>query len=170
MYVSYFLTVMPAGWNKSCHDYHGQYIAVLVSIWSEDSISPCEEVLSFVIITDVFFLRSPVLAMAIAVVLFCFYLYVKRKRTSNNVSIPTTQDGNTSLEFHTASPPGGQAEEHQRRDRFPPRYSTVDHPPPYSLVREPCYSGNDITVWKKGGKMSTCLSESTFCDGFSNYR
>lgn len=122
-------------------------------------------------ITGVFFLRSPVLAMAIAVVLFCFYLYFKRKRTSNNVSIPTTQDDNTSLEFHTASPPGGQAEEHQRCDRFPPRYSTVDHPPPYSLVREPCYSGNDrLLCGKKGGKMSTCLSESTFSDGFSNYR
>lgn len=106
-------------------------------------------------ITGVFFLRSPVLAMAIAVVLFCFYLYFKRKRTSNNVSIPTTQDDNTSLGFHTASPPGGQAEEHQRCDRFPPRYSTVDHPPPYSLVREPCYSGNDRLLC--GKKVEKCL-------------
>lgn len=78
------------------------------------------------------------LVMAIAMVLFCFYLYVKRKRSSINVSIPTIQDGNSSLGFQTVSSPGCHTEEHQDCDRFPPRYSTVDHPPPYSLVCEPC--------------------------------
>lgn len=79
------------------------------------------------------------LVMAVAVVLFCVYLLVKRKRSSLNASIPTIQDGNTSLGIRTVSSRGGHAEEHQGCDGFPPRYSTVDHPPPpYSLVCRPC--------------------------------
>lgn len=105
------------------------------------------------------------MVMAIAVVLFCFYLYVKRKRASSNVSIPTIQDGNTSSDFHTVSPSGSRADEHQLCDRFPPRYSTVDHPPPYSLVCEPCYSGNK----NKKIKNVYLSVTSTFYNGFSNY-
>lgn len=74
-------------------------------------------------------------ALAIAMVLLCFYLR-KIKRAPRDVTTPTTQDGNTSAVLHTISLPEDQAED-RHDDRFPPRYSTVDHPPPYSLVSEP---------------------------------
>ena len=80
--------------------------------------------------------RFPVLALAIAVVLLCFYLRFKRKRLTYGVATPTAQDGDTSLVLRTIAYPEVQAEEDRYGEVFPPQYSDVDHPPPYSLVSE----------------------------------
>lgn len=79
--------------------------------------------------------------MAIAVVLLCFYLRFKIKRAPCDVATPT--DGNTSAVLRTISLHEDQAED--RHDRFPPRYSAVDHPPPYSLVSEPSQRSATVT-------------------------
>lgn len=70
------------------------------------------------------------LVVCIAVVLLCFYLLAKKKRAMYDVTTPMTQDENTPSAVQTIS-----LEEEPHYDRFPPRYSDVDHPPPYSLVR-----------------------------------
>lgn len=89
--------------------------------------------------------RFPVLVVAIAVVLLCFFLHAKRKRAAHDVTTPTTQDGNASSVLHTISLPEDQADEDRRYDRAPPRYSTMDPPPPYSLVREPSPQSASVT-------------------------
>lgn len=81
--------------------------------------------------------RLPVLVLSIAVVLICFYIQAKKKRASNDLTMPTTQVDNTSSMLYTISLGEEQAHVNILYDRFPPRYSDVDHPPPYSLVREP---------------------------------
>ncbi|KAG7226375.1 hypothetical protein INR49_013786, partial [Caranx melampygus] len=79
-------------------------------------------------ILNIFRYIFPVLVVCIAVVLLCFYLQAKKKRATYDVTIPMTQDDNTPSVVHTIS-----LEEEQHYDRFPPRYSDVDHPPPYAL-------------------------------------
>ncbi|KAI9518589.1 hypothetical protein NQZ68_035959 [Dissostichus eleginoides] len=56
----------------------------------------------------------------------------KKKRAAYNVTVPTPHDDNR---LFTISLSEDQAEEETQYDRFPPRYSTMDLPPPYSLVR-----------------------------------
>ncbi|KAL3051254.1 hypothetical protein OYC64_001510 [Pagothenia borchgrevinki] len=72
----------------------------------------------------------PGLVGAIAVVLLCFYMQAKNKRAAYGVTVPTPHDDNR---LSTISLSEDQAEEETQYDRFPPRYSTVDLPPPYSL-------------------------------------
>lgn len=73
--------------------------------------------------------------IALALVLLCFYVDLKAKILTYDVTTPTTQGG-SSAEPYSIPLPEEEAEEVTHYDRFPPRYSTVDHPPPYSLVRE----------------------------------
>ncbi|GLD57545.1 abl interactor 1-like protein [Lates japonicus] len=80
-----------------------------------------------------------------AVVLFCFYLHAKKRRAAYDVAIPVTQDNSTSSGLHTISVEEDQIEVNRHFDRFPPRYSTVDHPPPYSLVPDKCLAGESTT-------------------------
>ncbi|KAF1374056.1 hypothetical protein PFLUV_G00245300 [Perca fluviatilis] len=84
------------------------------------------------VVVNIFQYLFPALMLSIAVVLLCFYLHTKKKRAAYDVTIPTPQDDNTSS-VYTISLSEDQAEEDRCYDRFPPRYSTVDHPPPYSL-------------------------------------
>lgn len=71
--------------------------------------------------------------LAIAVIFLCLYRHIK-KRAELDATIPTTQDGNISSVFQMMSLPEYQAEEDIHYDMFPPPYSAVDQPPPYSLV------------------------------------
>lgn len=82
--------------------------------------------------------RFPVLVMVIGLVFLCTYLNLKKRRASHATTSPA-QDGNTSTGLHPIPLPEDQAEEDRHYDRVPPRYSTVDHPPPYSLVRSHCH-------------------------------
>ncbi|KAK1881856.1 Pentatricopeptide repeat-containing protein [Dissostichus eleginoides] len=72
----------------------------------------------------------PGLVGSIAVVLLCFYMQAKKKRAAYDVTVPTPHDDNR---LFTISLSEDQAEEETQYDRFPPRYSTMDLPPPYSL-------------------------------------
>ncbi|KAK5850643.1 hypothetical protein PBY51_001504 [Eleginops maclovinus] len=72
----------------------------------------------------------PGLVVSIAVVLLCFYMHGKKKRAAYDVTVPTSQEDNR---LYTIPLSEEQAEEETHYDRFPPRYSTVDLPPPYSL-------------------------------------
>lgn len=81
--------------------------------------------------------RLPFLVLSIAVVLICFYLLAVKKRVLNDLNMRSTQVDNTSSVLQTISLGEEQAHVNTRHDTFPPRYSDVDHPPPYSLVREP---------------------------------
>lgn len=83
--------------------------------------------------------------MSIAVVLLCFYMHAKKKRATYDITTPTLQDDNTSSEINTISLPDYQAEEDTHYDWFPPRYSTVDPPPPYSLVRKSSLQSATVT-------------------------
>ncbi|KAG7507730.1 hypothetical protein JOB18_042925 [Solea senegalensis] len=76
----------------------------------------------------------PALVLSIAVVLLCFYMHAKKRRAAYDVSRPTAGDDNTGAE-HSAAMSGEDTDADVNRcyDTFPPRYSTVDHPPPYSL-------------------------------------
>ncbi|KAM7381880.1 hypothetical protein PAMA_012639 [Pampus argenteus] len=78
----------------------------------------------------------PVLVVSIAVVLLCFYLHAKKKRAAYDITLPTMQDDTSTVPIQTIS--SEHPSEHQEEvERFPPRYSTDDLPPPYALVREP---------------------------------
>ncbi|KAK2820758.1 hypothetical protein Q5P01_023717 [Channa striata] len=74
----------------------------------------------------------PVLVLSIVVVLLCFYLQAKHKRSSYDITSQATQVDNPSSVVHTISLEEDLADVNIR-DILPPRYSTVDHPPPYSL-------------------------------------
>lgn len=72
----------------------------------------------------------PVIVLAVAGILFCFYIHAKKKRAEFNVAILMQDDINSSSPISLSE---DQAEVDTRYDSDPPRYSTVDFPPPYSL-------------------------------------
>ncbi|KAM4624021.1 uncharacterized protein ACJ7VT_004976 [Polymixia lowei] len=85
----------------------------------------------------------PVLVVSVAMVLFCFYLRAKKKREAYDVTAPTRRERPSSI---SVIPLSGRREEDVRRtDSNPPRYSTVDPPPPYSL-----FDPKSRTVWPGG--------------------
>ncbi|CAK6964095.1 hypothetical protein PFLUV_G00245300 [Scomber scombrus] len=86
---------------------------------------------------------SPALVVSICLVLLCFYMHAKKKRRAYEVSLPTPDDRAVSI--HTISLSDDQEEVERRYDRFPPRYSTVDPPPPYSL-----FDPKLTSVWPGG--------------------
>lgn len=75
----------------------------------------------------------PVLMMIIGLVLLCFYLHTKKTRASYDVTVPSTQDGNTSSVLHSCLS-DNQAEEDRHYDRYTLLYDTLDRPPPYSVI------------------------------------
>ncbi|XP_077959930.1 uncharacterized protein LOC144408033 [Gasterosteus aculeatus] len=85
----------------------------------------------------------PALVVSIAAVLLCFYVRARRKRTAVATAPPPGAGSPPGLS--TVSRPDGQTDEERHYDRFPPRYSTVDPPPPYSLF-DPKLTG----VWPGG--------------------
>ncbi|KAK9530981.1 hypothetical protein VZT92_012451 [Zoarces viviparus] len=87
----------------------------------------------------------PALIVSLAVVLLCFYRHAKKKRAAYDVTIPTPHGDNSSSVLYTVSYPEDRAEEDRHHDRLPPRYSTVDHPPPYSL-----FDPKLTSVWPGG--------------------
>lgn len=74
--------------------------------------------------------------MSIAVVLLCFYLQAKKKRAAYDITTTATQGDNAASAHNAVSLEEDAVEVNRHHDRLPPRYSTVEHPPPYSLVRE----------------------------------
>ncbi|TNN74653.1 Abl interactor 1 [Liparis tanakae] len=89
--------------------------------------------------------RFPALVVSIAVVLLCFYRHAKKKRAAYDVTVPTPRDADSSSVLRTVSRPEHPAEEPRSYDRLPPRYSTVDFPPPYYLF--------DPSVWPPAYEM-----------------
>lgn len=79
--------------------------------------------------------RLPVVVLLIAAVFICFYIQANKKRASHDTATPRTQAATSSV-VQTIPLGEGQADINIHCDRSPPRYSEVDHPPPYSLVRE----------------------------------
>ncbi|XP_077359124.1 uncharacterized protein LOC144005087 [Festucalex cinctus] len=93
---------------------------------------------------NVFQYLFPCLVVSIAVVLLCFYLHAKKKRAAYDVTMATVQeDGSSSIQ--TISRVEGQEVAERHCDRLPPRYSTTDLPPPYSLF-DPKLTG----IWPGG--------------------
>ncbi|CAB1457676.1 unnamed protein product [Pleuronectes platessa] len=81
-------------------------------------------------VLNIFQYIFPVLVVSIAVVLLCFYVHAKNKRAVYDVTTPTTQDNNPAAVNNIVS---SEDEEDRHYDRLPPPYSSLDHPPPYSL-------------------------------------
>lgn len=77
-------------------------------------------------------LRFPASVVSIVVVLFCFYIHAKKKRETYDVTTPTAEGDNTIPQHLTVSVEVD--EENRCYDIRPPRYSSVDSPPPYTLV------------------------------------
>ncbi|XP_028332940.1 uncharacterized protein LOC114481994 [Gouania willdenowi] len=82
-------------------------------------------------VVNIFQYIVPILAVSIAAVLLCFYLHTKKKRSSYDVSTPSQED--TPSVLRTVSLSEDQAAVDRCYDGVPPRYSTVEAPPPYSL-------------------------------------
>ncbi|KAL6095236.1 uncharacterized protein ACO6RY_16479 [Pungitius sinensis] len=73
----------------------------------------------------------PVLVVSIGVVLFCFYVRTRRKLAA--AAMATARGDDSPPGPWTVSSADGRTDEERHYDRFPPRYSTLDPPPPYSL-------------------------------------
>ncbi|XP_077482892.1 uncharacterized protein LOC144093347 [Stigmatopora argus] len=86
----------------------------------------------------------PSLVVSIAVVLLCFYLHAKKKRAAYEVSAASVPE-ESAIAIQIIARAQTQAAGEQHYDRRPPRYSTMDFPPPYSL-----FDPKLTSVWPGG--------------------
>ncbi|XP_077406028.1 uncharacterized protein LOC144037972 [Vanacampus margaritifer] len=81
---------------------------------------------------NIFQYLFPSLVVSIAVVLLCFYLQAKKKRAAYDVTVATVQE-DSGVSIQAISLGGGREVAERHYDTLPPRCSTNDLPPPYSL-------------------------------------
>ncbi|KAM6951049.1 abl interactor 1 [Aplochiton taeniatus] len=107
--------------SYSIYDSVGHYFEICKSLKKEGAMEGERRTASFP--------RFPGLVVAIAVTLMCFYLHVKKRRAAYDVTAPPRRSPSSIWAI-----PSFDREADEGEDRAPPRYSTVEPPPPpYSL-------------------------------------